>query len=114
MVRGARRRPSRTPHGEERAQRASRTMGGRRSCPWPVLRDGAARLLRTRSVRGVGMAIEGSRRNPAKCASLRNNNEAKTEPRMGARAVCLLVALATAVIAASAHAQTLTDRPIGL
>src|SRR5712671_3589318 len=33
---------------------------------------------------------------------------------MGARAVCLLVAVATAVIAAPAHAQTFPDRPIRL
>ena len=33
---------------------------------------------------------------------------------MAARAVCLLVALATAVIAAPAHAQTFPDRPIRL
>src|ERR1700704_3611838 len=39
-----------TPHGEERAKRASRTMGRLRRRPWPVLRDGASRLLRTRPV----------------------------------------------------------------
>src|SRR3979490_3487145 len=37
--------PTHRPHGEERAQRASRTMGdGHRSRPWPILRD--ARLAR--------------------------------------------------------------------
>ena len=42
-------RASRTPHGEERAKRASRTIGSsHHSRPWPVLRDGATRLLRTR------------------------------------------------------------------
>jgi tripartite-type tricarboxylate transporter receptor subunit TctC len=45
----------------------------------------------------------------------RNHDRSDIERRRGgARAVCLLVALATTIIAAPAHAQTFPDRPIRL
>src|SRR5712664_4201979 len=47
------------PHGEERAKRASRTMGAlHRSRPWPVLRDGAARLLSDEVERVLGAGTQ--------------------------------------------------------